>query len=111
MWLLPLKVSASPEPAVLSLFESWAATVLLLLSLFLTDTILLPHSVSFKISKHFHQGVGGILFRDESVVDVNPRSYIYSIHCPLSQSADAKAFVGQRVSSVDSSAQKVGFVD
>lgn len=39
MWLLPLKVSASPEPAVLSLFESWAATVLLLVSLFLINTL------------------------------------------------------------------------
>lgn len=46
MWLLSLKVSASPEPAVLSLLESWAATVLLLASL-----LLLPHSISFKISK------------------------------------------------------------
>lgn len=35
MWLLSLKVSASPEPAVLS----WAATVLLLPSLFLTNIV------------------------------------------------------------------------
>lgn len=55
MWLLSLKVSTSPEPAVLSLRE-WAATVLLLASLFLI-LLLLPHSIAFlfKISKHFHQ--------------------------------------------------------